>query len=102
MRTAANRDIAVNGINRQDQQRAQALDLARMLVDIPDQRSAQALNVGNLLYQLPRQSMLDAEGILNATGSPTSAISSILSLLQQSNSPSTVEKILEALPQLIR
>jgi hypothetical protein len=82
MRTVANRDLAVNQINRQDADVQRALALAQMGVQVPQQQQSQALNVANLLYQLPRNSMMDSLQVLNAS-SPQSAISPYLQVLQQ-------------------
>jgi hypothetical protein len=82
MRTVANRDLAVNQINRQNADVQRALALAQMGVQVPQQQQSQALNVANLLYQLPRNSMMDSLQVLNAS-SPQSAISPYLQVLQQ-------------------
>lgn len=82
MRTVANRDLAVNQINRRDADVQRALALAQLGVQVPQQQQSQALNVANLLYQLPRNSMMDSLQVLNAS-SPQSAISPYLSLMQQ-------------------
>lgn len=81
-RTAANRDLSINAINRQDQQRNQAVQLGQLGMQIPQQQNAQALDVANILYQLPRQAMLDANTIVNGS-SPQSVISPYIQLMQQ-------------------
>lgn len=82
LRAAANRDVAINAINRKDANRNQALQLAKLGVDLPDQRMAQGLNVANLLYQIPRTAMMDANTIVNGSN-PNAAISPYIQLMQQ-------------------
>lgn len=82
MRTAANRDLAVNNINERTNRLNQALNLGQLAVSIPDARNAQALNVANSLYQLPRNAMNDAQGVINGS-SPTAALSPMIQLLSQ-------------------
>lgn len=81
-RTAANRDLAINAINRQGQNRQQALQYGMQALQLPQQQNAQALDVANTLYQLPRTAMLDAAGIVNAS-SPQSVITPYIQLMQQ-------------------
>jgi hypothetical protein len=81
-RIAANRDLSINAINRQDQQRQQAVNLGQLAMHIPQQQGAEALNVANLLYQLPRQAMMDANAIVNGS-SPQSVVSPYIQLMQQ-------------------
>jgi hypothetical protein len=82
MSAAAQRDLAINSINRQDQQRQQAINLGQLAMQIPEQQGTQALDVAGMLYQLPRQAMLDAEGVINGS-SPQSVVSPYIQLLQQ-------------------
>lgn len=79
---AANRDLAINSINRKDQQMAQALQLGQMGMNIPQQQGAQALDVAGMLYQLPRQAMMDANTIVNGSA-PQSVLTPYIQLLQQ-------------------
>jgi len=82
MGTAANRDLAINSINRRDQQRSQALQLGQLGMQIPLQQGTQALDVAGMLYQLPRQAMLDANTIVSGS-SPQNVISPYIQLMQQ-------------------
>lgn len=85
MRTAANRDLTINSINKRNLDQNQALQLAQMGLSIPQQQNAQALDVANVLYQLPRQAMMDANTIVNGA-SPTNVLSPYIQLLQQQQS----------------
>lgn len=82
LRAAANRDVALAGINQQKEKRQEALRLAQLGVSIPDARGMQGLDVANLLYQLPRTAMMDANAILGGS-SPTGALSPFISLFSQ-------------------
>lgn len=88
LRTVANRDLAVRGIDRRDQdlaaaeqiatvlgqtlpqnQRAEEFNLARTLgLTIPQGQRAEELNLANILYGLPRNALMDALAVIN--GSP--------------------------------
>ena len=81
-RTAASRDLAINGINRQDQQRQQAVNVGMQALQLPQQQNQQALDVAGLLYNIPRQAMMDANTIVNGS-SPQSVISPYIQLMQQ-------------------
>ena len=81
-RTVAQRDLAINAINKRTQDRGTALSLARLGLDVPNQQGQQALGVANQLYQLPRTALLDSLQVLNAS-SPQSAISPLLQQQQQ-------------------
>lgn len=90
LRTVANRDLAVQAIDRRDQdlnraqqiamllgqdipqgQRSEELKLAKDLgITIPQGQRAEELQLANLLYQLPRNSLMDALAVVN--GSPNS------------------------------
>lgn len=80
--TAASRDLAINGINRQDQQRNQAIQLGQLGMQIPQQQGTQALDVAGMLYQLPRQAMMDANTIVNGSA-PQNVLSPYIQLMQQ-------------------
>lgn len=82
-RTVAQRDLAINGINKQQADLNQALQLAQLGVQIPNQQGQQAMSVANQLYQLPRNSLMDSLQVLNSS-SPQSAISPLIQLQQQS------------------
>jgi hypothetical protein len=81
-RTVAQRDLAINAINKRQTDRNNALSLAQLGLNIPNQQGQQAMNVANSLYQLPRNSLMDSLAVLNAS-SPQSAISPLVQLQQQ-------------------
>lgn len=81
MQTAAQRDVAVQGLNRQQQNRADALSVGQLALQIPNAQDAQALNIAQMLYQLPRNAMNDALAVVNSS-SPTSALGPLINLLQ--------------------
>jgi hypothetical protein len=81
-RTVAQRDLAINAINKRQTDRSNALSLAQLGLNIPNQQGQQAMNVANSLYQLPRNSLMDSLAVLNAS-SPQSAISPLVQLQQQ-------------------
>ncbi len=81
-RTAANRDLAINAINKRGADLGQAVQLGQMGMQIPQQQGQQALDVAGLLYNLPRQAMLDANTVINGS-SPQSAITPYIQLMQQ-------------------
>lgn len=69
MRTQANRDLAIQGINRRDQDLATAGQIASQLgLSIPQGQRAEELGLAQLLYGLPRNAMMDALAVVN--GSP--------------------------------
>lgn len=81
-RTVAQRDLAINAINKRQADQQQALQLAQLGLQIPNQQGQQAMSVANSLYQLPRNALMDSLQVLNAS-SPQSAISPLIQLQQQ-------------------
>lgn len=90
VRAAAQRDLGVNAINRQDQDLAQALMIGQLAgITIPGhqrtedtQRRNEMLGTANLLYNLPRQAMYDANNVVNGSPGPTDVFSNAVQLLQ--------------------
>lgn len=82
LRTAADRDLAINSINERGRRQGEAVNLGQLGISIPQQQNAQALNVGQMLYNLPRQAMLDAQSVVNGSA-PQNMISPYIQLLQQ-------------------
>lgn len=71
LRTQAGRDLAINAIDRRDTDLARAQQLATQLgLTIPQSQRAEELNLANSLYQMPRNALMDALAVVN--GSPTS------------------------------
>jgi hypothetical protein len=71
MRTQAGRDLSIKAIDQRRADLGQALDLGRMLgLQIPQSQRAEELNLAQLLYNMPRQSLMDLLAVLN--GSPSS------------------------------
>jgi hypothetical protein len=81
LRTVANRDLAINGINKQREDQQRAIQLAQLGMEIPNQLGQQQLGVANSLYQLPRNAMQDSLSVLNAS-SPQAGIGALIQLLQ--------------------
>lgn len=72
MRTQAGRDLAVNAIDRRDQDLQRAMQYAQILGwTIPQGQRSEELNVSRMLQRLPSESLQDLLAVLN--GSPTSA-----------------------------
>ncbi len=97
---AAQRDLAINALNRAQSNRQQALQLGETALQIPQQQSQQGLQVAQLLnslqqgrtsnalamsqdlYQLPRTALQDALSVVNGSN-PTAAISPFVQLQGQ-------------------
>tara|TARA_R110002051_G_scaffold125848_6_gene199188 strand:- start:3777 stop:4421 length:645 start_codon:yes stop_codon:yes gene_type:complete len=67
MGLAAQRDLAIQGIQQAQANRQEALNLGQASVAIPQAQQQQAVNAASQLYDIPRQAMLDALGIVNAS-----------------------------------
>lgn len=80
LRTQADRDLAIQNINRAQQQLGEALQLGQLAVQIPDQRQQAAIDTSRLLYNIPREAMSDALGVINSAN-PNAAIASLLSAI---------------------
>ena len=91
LRTAADRDLAINSINERGRRQGEALNLGQLGISIPQQQNAQALNVGQMLYNLPRQAMLDAQGVINGSA-PQNMISPYVQLLQQQQNADAIRR----------
>ena len=84
MRTAANRDLAVNQINRAQSQRQEALGNITGLNTQQQQVNAQALQLATLLRQLPIDAQNQAMQVINGAGSPSALLQQVTQLAQQS------------------
>jgi hypothetical protein len=89
-RTAADRDLAITGMNQRRGDLSQAMNAAVQLAQLPQQRRAsqagndsQALNLATLLYQLPAQAQAQALAVINGTAPPSSLLNSVLQMQQQ-------------------
>jgi hypothetical protein len=89
-RVAADRDLAITGMNQRRGDLNQALQLAVQLAQVPQQRrssqsgnESQALNLATLLYQLPAQAQAQALAVINGTAPPSSLLNSVLQMQQQ-------------------
>jgi hypothetical protein len=90
MRTVANRDLSINALNKMQADRARAIQLAQLGLDIPNQQGQQSLGVANQLYQIPRTAMQDSLSVINGS-SPQNSIGSLLQLLQMQQSQSNLQ-----------
>jgi hypothetical protein len=72
LRTQANRDLAINAIDRRDSDLNRAGTIASQLgLTIPQGQRSEELGLAQLLYGLPRNALMDALAVVN--GSPSSA-----------------------------
>jgi hypothetical protein len=92
MRTVAGRDLAINAINKQNQDLQGALSLGQLQIEIPrlqfgDQqtRNNAALNIATLLQRLPAQSLAEAMSVINGTTSPASLLGEVGNITNQQN-----------------
>lgn len=90
MRTAANRDLGINALNRRNQDLASALDLGKLNIQLPSQqfgeqqgRNNAALQLATLLQQLPAQAQAEALAVINGTQSPGSLLPAVNQIAQQ-------------------
>ena len=71
LRTQANRDLAVNAIDRRDADLQRAQGIGSLLgLEIPRGQRQEELSLASLLYDLPRNALTDALAVIN--GTPTS------------------------------
>lgn len=89
LRTVANRDLAVSGINRLQDQRTRALGLVQSLAGQQQGLDSQAIQLATLLRQLPIDSQNQALAVINGTGMPSNLMGQVQSLLSLSNQQST-------------
>lgn len=89
-RTAADRDLAITGMNQRRGDLNQAMQSAVQLAQLPQQRRAmqtssqpQALNLATLLYQLPAQAQAQAMSVINGTAPPSSLLNTVMAMNQQ-------------------
>jgi hypothetical protein len=81
-RTVADRDLAIAGLDRRDQDLSRALDLGQLMgITIPRAQRGEEVALGNLLYQLPRTAMQDAMSVVNGSPSSQDAFSQAIQLL---------------------
>jgi hypothetical protein len=90
MRTAANRDLGINALNRRNQDLSAALDLGKLNIQLPSQqfgeqqgRNNAALQLATLLQQLPAQAQAEALAVINGTQSPGSLLPAVNQIAQQ-------------------
>lgn len=91
MRAAAQRDLAVNAINKRNQDLTSAIGVGSLAgIQIPQQqraedqqRRSELMSLAQVLYNLPRQAMLDAQGLVNVTSSPNDVFQQALQTQQQ-------------------
>lgn len=94
LRGAAQRDLGINAINKQNQDLAQALTLGQLAgVAIPEQQRAEdasrrneAVSRAMALYNLPRKAQADAMSVLNGTPMPGDLFSQAIQLMQAQES----------------
>jgi hypothetical protein len=85
LRTQANRDLAINAIDRRDSDLARAGQIAGQVgLTIPQGQRAEELNLANLLYGLPRNALNDALAVLNGSPSTTDLLGGANLQAQQS------------------
>jgi hypothetical protein len=85
LRTQANRDLAINAIDRRDSDLNRAGQIAGQVgLTIPQGQRAEELNLSNLLYQLPRNALNDALAVLNGSPSTTDLLGGANLQAQQS------------------
>ena len=92
-RIAAQRDIAINAINKRNQDLNQALNVGRFAgIEIPQWQQGQArtdrgeaLSLSSLLYDLPNRAMQSAQSVINGTAGPQDLFSQAVQLQQLEN-----------------
>jgi hypothetical protein len=89
LRTVANRDLAINALNKRTTDQARAIQLAQLGLDVPNQLGQQSVGMANLLYQMPRTAMQDSLAVLNQSA-PQNSIGSLLQLLQMQQNQSNL------------
>lgn len=82
MRTVANRDLAVNAINKRNTDLASAVQLGQAALSQDQGQMDKALQLATLLYQLPIQAQNQALAVINGTGSPQSLLPYIVQMAQ--------------------
>lgn len=92
-RTAAQRDIAINAIDRRRSDLTQAANVGRVAaVDIPTMqrdedrsRRSESLNLASLLYDLPNRALQENMSVINGTPGPESLFGQAIQLQHQQN-----------------
>lgn len=84
MRTTADRDLALAGVNQRRADLNQAVQLGSLRgLDIPKSQRSEELMLSQLLYQLPRNSLQDLMMVLGGSSSPTDLYNQTLGLTNQ-------------------
>lgn len=85
-RTVAGRELGISAINQRRADLNQALQMGSMLgLDIPRSQRAEELDLSKLLYQLPRNALNDLMMVLGGSSSPNDLFSQTLNASNQSN-----------------
>lgn len=84
MRTTADRDLALAGVQQRRADLNQALQLGTMRgLDIPRSQRSEELGLAQLLYQLPRNALSDLMMVLGGSSSPNDLFSQALNVSNQ-------------------
>lgn len=83
MRTVANRDLAVNQIQKRQSDLNQALAMVQGLSGNESSQQAKALQLSTLLRQLPIDAQNQALNVINGTGSPSNLLALVNQMVTQ-------------------
>lgn len=88
MRTVANRDLAINNINKRNADLTSAAQIGTAAQSNEQSVRNQALQLATLLYQLPINAQNQALAVINGTGSPVSLLPYIMQMAQSNQANS--------------